>query len=336
MPDLWPAIVGKWTAGVMANIENILEVKGNPDLAEVYVARLRDDPRTLVEFVDSVDPRFPREEKWVVTVSTQFGCAMRCAMCDSADYFAGNLTAEEILAEIDHVVSKRIPSGIIPSEKFKVQFARMGEPSLNPAVLEVLERLPATYDAPGLMPCLATIAPRAAGGWFARLKEIKDRHYGGGRFQLQFSINSTDPDTRQRLMPASKWSLEQIAEYGREWYAPGDRRVTLNFVLAEDIPVDPDLVARLYDPERFIVKVTPLNPTDRARDHELVPTLLPSDPNAADELAEAFEARGFDCIVSIGAEEEIRIGSNCGQAVARWRREEAAGVALPPPTARIA
>lgn len=311
-------------AGAMASIENILEVKGNPELAEVYVARLRDDPRSLVEFVDSIDPRFSREEKWVITVSTQFGCAMRCAMCDSADYFAGNLTADEILAEIDHVVSQRMPSGIIPVDKFKIQLARMGEPSLNPAVLEVLERLPSVYDAPGLIPCLATIAPRAATDWFDRLLPIKQRLYDDGRFQLQFSINSTDPDVRNRLMPASKWSLDQIAEYGRRWFAPGDRRVTLNFVLAEGIPIEPERVARKYDPATFLIKLTPLNPTDTAQRNELVPTLLPSDPNAADELAERFEGLGFDCIVSIGAEEEIRIGSNCGQAVARWRREQAA------------
>jgi len=305
-------------------IEQILEVKGNPELAEVYVAQLRDDPQTLVEFVDSIDPRFPREEKWVITVSTQFGCAMRCAMCDSADYYAGNLTADEILSEIDYVVRKRMPSGVIPVEKFKIQFARMGEPALNPAVLEVLERLPDVYRAPGLIPCMASIAPRAAADWFERLLAIKQRLYGGGHFQLQFSINSTDPVVRKRLMPASKWSFEQIAEYGRRWYTPGDRRISLNFVLAEGIPVDPDIAASLYDPETFLIKVTPLNPTDSARRNELVPTLLPSDPNAADELAERFEALGFDCIVSIGAEEEIRIGSNCGQAVARWRREEAA------------
>ncbi|NOZ84931.1 MAG: radical SAM protein [Deltaproteobacteria bacterium] len=304
-------------------VREVLEVRGNPDLAEVYVARLREDPRTLVEFVDSIDPRFPREEKWVVTVSTQFGCPMRCAMCDSGDHYIGNLTADEILSEIDHVVKKRAPSGKIDCPKFKIQFARMGEPSLNPGVLEVLEKLPIVYDAPGLMPCIASIAPRAGKNWFEKLMEIKNRMYPGGRFQLQFSINTTSEDVRNRLMPASKWNFEQIAEYGERFHETSDRRITLNFVLAKNLPVDPKKVRSIFSPEHFIIKLTPLNPTDVARANNLMPTLTPSAPNAADDLAVEFENLDFDCIVSIGAEEEIRIGSNCGQAVARWRRLEA-------------
>jgi hypothetical protein len=49
------------------------------------------------------------------------------------------LTAEEILMQIDHMVNEWFPDGIVPASKFKIQFARMGEPSLNMAVLDALE-----------------------------------------------------------------------------------------------------------------------------------------------------------------------------------------------------
>ena len=68
--------------------------------------------------------------------------------CDAGDQFKGKLTKSEILAQIDTMVLNRFPNGIVPVPKFKIQFARMGEPSLNPHVLEVLE------DLPGLHECL--------------------------------------------------------------------------------------------------------------------------------------------------------------------------------------
>ncbi|MDI7269382.1 MAG: radical SAM protein [Myxococcota bacterium] len=300
----------------------VLEVRGRPDLAEVFVARLRPDAGSPVEFVDAIDPRRPREEKWVVTVSTQFGCPIRCAMCDSGGHYAGNLTADEILAQIDYVVRRRAPDGRIPCPKFKIHFARMGEPALNPAVIDVLERLPDLYDAPGLMACIPTVAPRAANDWFNGLLDVKRRLYRG-RFQLQFSINSTDPAIRDRLMPVAKWDLDEIAAYGRRFFEPGDRRVVLNFALARGVPVDPGAVAAAFDPERFVAKLTPVNPTEAAAASGLETVLSAAAPDAADRLVERFAALGFDAVVSIGEAEEIAIGSNCGQAVAGLRRARA-------------
>lgn len=300
----------------------VIETRGRPDLAEVFVARLRPDPASLVEFVDAIDPRYPREAKWCVTVSTQFGCVVRCAMCDSGGYYAGNLTEDEILAQISHVVRRRFPDGRVGCPKFKIHFARMGEPALNPAVIGALERLPAIYDAPGLMVCIPTVAPRSAGEWFDRLLDVKRRLYRG-RFQLQFSVNSTDPIVRDRLMPVPKWTLAQIAAYGRRFHEDCDRRVVLNFALARGVPVDPDVVAAVFQPDRFVVKLTPVNPTDAAVSSGLESILSAAAPGAADDLVERFAGAGFDAVVSIGAEEEIAIGSNCGQAVARLRRAQA-------------
>jgi len=312
----------------------ILEQSGKPDLAEIFVARMRPDPLSLVEFVDAVDPRYPRQEKWVVTVSTQFGCPVQCLFCDSGGFYAGNLTADEILAEIDHVVRRRAPGGRIGASKFKIHFARMGEPSLNPAVLDVLERLPLIYDAPGLMPCIPTVAPRSAGAFFERLLEVKRRLYAQGRFQLQFSVNSTDEGTRDRIMPIRKWTLAEIGEYACRWYEPGDRKVVLNFALSPANVVEAGRIAGHFDPRFSMIKVTPVNPTDMAQRNGFDTVLSAANPRAADRLAGELAGLGFDCVVSIGEEEEIEIGSNCGQAATRIvrgrlhaeRREEHRGL----------
>ena len=301
----------------------ILDRKGNPDLAEIYVARLREDPLSLVEFVDAVDPRYPREEKWVITVSTQFGCPVKCLMCDAGGFYRGNLTADEILSEIDAIVRKRAPSGVIGSGKFKIHFARMGEPALNPAVLEVLGRLPSCYRAPGLIACIPTIAPASASGWFEELLRIKRPHYMDGHFQLQFSINSTDEDARDGMMPVAKWSLHEIADYGARWYSRGDRRVVLNFALAEGIEVDPRAIARHFSPQIFMIKLTPVNPTKTALRSGFRTVLSGAAPDRAAGLVGELEGRGFGCVVSIGDDREIAIGSNCGQAASMVLRREA-------------
>jgi 23S rRNA (adenine2503-C2)-methyltransferase len=299
----------------------ILDTRGREELAQVFIAQLRSDPMSLVEFVDAVDPRYPRDQKWVVTVSTQFGCPVRCVFCDSGGFYAGNLTADEILAEIDHVVRRRAPDGRIDSGKFKIHFARMGEPALNPAVIEVLERLPSVYDAPGLIPCIPTVAPRAAGEFFERLLDVKRRRYGGGHFQLQLSVNTTDPALRDRLMPVDKWGFDEIDDYARRWFRPGDRKVVLNFALSPTNPVEPDVIESHFDPARCMIKVTPINPTDMAVKNGFVSMLSADDPTGADPLVEELESRGYTCVVSIGAAEEIEIGSNCGQAATRMLRE---------------
>ena len=47
-------------------------------------------------------------------------------MCETGGWFHGNLTADELLWQVDRVVLARHPDGSVPSRKFKVQFARMG------------------------------------------------------------------------------------------------------------------------------------------------------------------------------------------------------------------
>ena len=281
--------------------------------ARVYIAGTEDG--RFVEFVESVEPPIPREEKWVLIVSTLFGCPVRCLFCDAGGSYAGPLDARSILFQIDRMVRARYPAGSVPAGKFKVQFARMGEPALNDAVLKVLEELPARYDAPGLMPALSTIAPAGREGFFERLLDIRRRLYGP-RFQLQFSIHSTDRSVRDRLVPAPKWDLAGIASYGERFHVEGGRKIALNFALEESSPLDPGVLLRHFDPERFMVKITPVNPTLRARESGLESGVDPETGGAP--AADALRLAGYDVIVSVGELEENRIGSNCGQLLDAW------------------
>jgi 23S rRNA (adenine2503-C2)-methyltransferase len=292
---------------------NIIGKTGREDLAMVYLAEMGLDK--YVEFVHSLQPPFSRCEKWVLIVSTLFGCPVGCSMCDANGWYKGKLTAEEIFAQIDHMVLQYFPDRNIPVKKFKIQFARMGEPSFNSNVLEVLKQLPQRYNAPGLMPSLSTIAPNGTNAFFKELKEIKDQYYGNGRFQMQFSLHTTDRVKRDQLIPVGKWDFGTIAHYGENFYREGDRKVTLNFALAEDSPLSAETLSRYFDPEIFIVKLTPVNPTINAIKKKIINAV--TSKTQANELKEVQDLRdrGYEVIISIGELEENKIGSNCGQYV---------------------
>ena len=300
----------------------IISKNGDPRHAEVYVAQVREDPRTLIEFVDAVDPRFPRAEKWVIIVSTQLGCPVGCEMCDSGAYFYGNLTKDEIFKQIDHILTNHqspiTDHCLYNHPKLKIQFARMGEPSLNPVVLDVLEELPIKYPIDGLLPCITTTAPVEASNWFERLADVKDKHFADGRFQLQFSINSTSETERDKMMPIKKWTLPKISTYGEKFYKDGDRKITLNFAWTQKAELNPYVLKDFFDPKRFLVKITPVNPTDNARQNKINTVVSPSNPYAADEVAEILVKLGFETIISIGSAEELKIGSNCGQSTRKY------------------
>jgi len=291
----------------------VLRLCGDPAVAEIGVLRFRGDPQLVVETVDGLTPPLPRAEKWIVNVSTQFGCPVRCPFCDAADAFHGSCTADELLAQVRWALARH-PHDVASCRKLKVHFARMGEPAFNDAVLDALERLPDEVHSDGLWACLATVAPRGRDAWFERLMAVKERLFHG-RFQLQFSVQSTDAIERARLIPVPHWSLAQIATYGRRFHRPGDRRVVLNLALARGVPFDPAEVRRHFAPDAFAVKLTPVNPTARGQANGFETVLRSDDAALVDEAAAALVRDGYDVILSVGDAREDTVGSNCGQAV---------------------
>lgn len=307
----------------------ILEKREVPGLAGLYLAEFPGPGMRAVEFVDTVEPGVDKREKWVLMISTQFGCPVGCRMCDAgAMGFHGNLSAEQMLAQVRKVTADN--PGLDPAShpKFKIHFARMGEPSLNPAVLEALERLPEEMPWPGLMPSLSTVAPAnpEAEAFMARLAEVKTRHYPGGNFQLQISVHATEAGLRSRIVPVPVWSLERIAAYGRTFVRPGDRKITLNFALSQGEKLGAEKIKAVFDPALFLVKVTPVNPTYTAGANG-ASYVWNNPPDGLAGDAAALEAAGFKVILSPSAPEEIAAETSCGQLWASAMKERAAGAA---------
>ncbi|MBN2400335.1 MAG: radical SAM protein [Candidatus Aminicenantes bacterium] len=287
---------------------NVVASTGKDDLAMVYIAR--NSAGRYIEFVESLQAPLPREKKWVLIVSCLFGCPYCCRFCDAGGSYHGPLSRQEIEFQIDHLVAKRYPGGFIPSEKFKIQFARMGEPALNEAVLDVIAALPERLHAPGLILSLSTIAPTGCENFFERLLEIKEDFHAGS-FQFQFSLHSSDEVKRREIIQAQTWSFAAMAAYGRRFFRSGDRKITLNFALAQGFPLEAKKLAAHFDPDIFLIKITPVNPTLRALANDLRPVFTHN--RRGQDIIDALRLCGYEVLVSLGDAEENAIGSNCGQ-----------------------
>jgi 23S rRNA (adenine2503-C2)-methyltransferase len=289
------------------------------DIARVYIAELEDG--SLIEFADALQPPLMREQKWVLIVSTLKGCPYNCPICDAGGSYRGKLSFDEILGQIDFMIRQNFPNGTIPIEKFKIQFARMGDPGLNGSVLQVLEQLPFLYKAPGLIPCISTIVPSGKDDFFERLLEIKNELYSDGRFQMQFSLHTSSEEARSKLISAHTWSFTQIAEYGTRFKKPNDKKITLNFAAVQGMPLEPESLLNYFSPAVFIIKLTPVNPTFNAQQNNLIGLIDPMNDEKNAAVVQKFQDCGYDTILSIGELSENQIGSNCGMMVKKKKME---------------
>jgi 23S rRNA (adenine2503-C2)-methyltransferase len=293
---------------------------GDDCLATVFVAELNDGSK--IEFVESVQPPIPREEKWVFIVSTLKGCPVHCPICDAGSEYHGKLSVDEIVEQVEYLVRRRYPDGRVPVPKLKVQFARMGDPAFNPAVLDAIQELPRRLDLPGFMPSISTVAPVGCDRFFEELLRIKNTNFSNAPFQMQFSIHTTDWEARKKLVPVKTWSLAQMAAYGDRFFTPGGRKITLNFAPAKGFPLDPAALYARFSPERFLIKLTPINPTGSAADSGLQSLIDPNDEEASREVARGFTEMGYETILSIGELRENTIGSNCGMFIGKLAVEK--------------
>ncbi len=294
----------------------IISSNGKEDLAIVHIAE--SSTGNMVEFVESMHLQKPRSEKWILTISTLYGCPVSCAICDAGSYYMGRMSKEAMFWQLDYMISRRYPDSKIPVKQLKVHFTRMGEPAFNMSVLDVIREFSWYFDAPGFMPSISSIAPKGSEKFFDELLKLKNEKFSGGKFQMQFSIHTTDDTKRDELIPVKKWSLEKIAEYGNRFYVKGDRKITLSFAPSIENPIEAKVIRGIFDPAVFLIKLTSLNTTQNALKNELTP-VIKHDPNprpaesALNTLAADFAEEGFDVLVIPGNSEELIIGSTCGQ-----------------------
>jgi 23S rRNA (adenine2503-C2)-methyltransferase len=257
----------------------------------------------------------PLEKKWVITISTQYGCFMKCKFCDVPKVgYWGNATFNDLVKQVKNALS--LHPEVKQAERINLHYARMGEPTWNEAVIDSAYYLKGMFDRMGwgFHPVVSTMMPNGNKNLFIFLRkwiELKNRF--GGEAGLQISINTTDEDMRKRAMPQASniWTtyclLDEIAELK-------GRKIALNFALT-DAPVDAEKLRYYFDPQYFMCKITPMHNTRAAVENSLITGGGYDYYYPYKQVEEDLKAQGFDVIVFIPSKEEDESRITCGNAI---------------------
>lgn len=260
----------------------------------------------------------PLEEKWVITISTQYGCSSKCKFCDAPKVGAGkNATYNDLKDQV--MTGLMLHPEVKETERLNIHYARMGEPSWNPAVLEFTRDLKEIVDvkASVIHPVFTTMCPKGNKHLESRLLEwaqIKNEVYKG-EAGLQLSINSTSDEQREDMFGGSAESLDTIARIGRHLPKPKGRKYTLNFALADGYEVDAERLRQLFDPANFMVKITPLHATEACCEQGIKTTGGYETYLPYKEVESKLKEKGFDVLVFIPSKEEDESRITCGNVI---------------------
>lgn len=303
---------------------NILVVeaeKGNLELLSIgdygKEKNLKSDALGLTQDIAHVKhgEMLPLEEKWVITISTQYGCSMGCSFCDVPQVGPGkNATYQDLVRQI--LAGIALHPEVTFTKRLNVHYARMGEPTWNPNVLDATKWLKTHVDPEyRIHPVVSTMMPRR-NVWLKTFihtwMRIKNRLLGG-EAGLQLSINSTNEDERRVMFNKNACTLPEIAQI-MEGIIPKGRKITLNFAVAE-WEIDAKVLREHFHPDDYICKLTPMHMTNAAleRGHETLGDSCSTHAYKKDE--EALKAEGFDVLVFVASEEEDLGRITCGNAI---------------------
>ena len=188
-----------------------------------------------------------RSERWLIGVSCQSGCPVRCKFCATGSMKGyRNLTAEEIVAQVEFVINQKSNKGYSwnKAQEHKINYTRMGEPFLNiEAVKEAINIIDKRY--PNTHHYLSTIGIKGADySW------IKDN------ITLQVSVHSLIDDKRNSLIPfKNKVTIEELGQIRTD----SNLKTTVNMTLVDEEDFDIVKLEEYFDPKYFFIKLSPIN-----------------------------------------------------------------------------
>jgi len=264
----------------------------------------------------------PLYKKWVITISSQYGCSMGCSFCDVPKVGPGkNATTQDMLDQIRTAMSLHTIDRYI--ERLNIHFARMGEPTWNTDVISAAKLI--RYETPGttahIHPVVSTMMPKnnkhLTRFIFEWLHYVKNNLYNG-EAGLQLSINTTDEHVRSIHMPHAL-TLREISGVMADTvpYLEGGlkgRKIALNFALT-DASIDAEYLATLFSPKYFMCKITPMHLTNSCTDNNIITRDGYSNYYPYARVESNLKKVGFDVIVFIPSLDEDMSRITCGNAI---------------------
>jgi 23S rRNA (adenine2503-C2)-methyltransferase len=268
----------------------------------------------------------PLTDKWVITISTQYGCSMKCKFCDVPKVGKGvNATYDDLKNQIISALS--LHPEIEFTKRLNIHYARMGEPTWNKNVLDFtkdVRKIIRPYIGRSLIhPVISTMLPKNNKFLNEYLNEwidIKNDLFKGDA-GLQFSINTTNDDLRKELFSYNSLTLKEISKIGEMLDAPRGRKYALNFALGDNFDVDAEKLRDLFNPHKFMVKITPIHITNSCKENKIETKNGYFDYSPYRKIEDKLIKVGFDVLVFIPSVEEDTSRITCGNAILSDKQE---------------
>lgn len=206
--------------------------------------------------VEAVLLRDDRDHR-TACLSTQVGCAMRCAFCASGlDGFVRNLTRGEILEQL-----LRLNALLPPTERLThIVVMGMGEPTLNLDAL--IPALAEATSADGLDIGNRRVTISTVG----RPDGIRKMAAMNLPYKLAVSLHAPDDEVRNAIMPSNRgWGIDAVISAADAYFAATGRRVTYEYILLRGVNDSADQARRLakrLNRRTAIVNLIPYNPVE--------------------------------------------------------------------------
>jgi 23S rRNA (adenine2503-C2)-methyltransferase len=247
-------------------------------------------------------------------ISTQVGCAMRCAFCLTGKMgIDRSLTAGEIAGQVRVLASEL---GML-DRRFNIVLMGMGEPLHNyDATMKALRILAEehgfamsprrmTLSTVGVLPALERLATESL------------------MPNLAISLHATTEEQRDLLVPINrKYGLKELLDACRRFPLKRRERITFEYVMLQDIndsPEDARRLVRLLNGIRGKVNLLPLNEAPG------IPFDRPSDERV-DRFARILSEHGMTVSVRKSRGRDIRAA--CGQLITDSSHVKAPGKRL--------
>jgi 23S rRNA (adenine2503-C2)-methyltransferase len=169
----------------------------------------------------------PASRRGTICLSSQAGCAVNCKFCMTALLgLQRNLTAGEIVGQVllvlnDHTIE-------IGRDRINLVFMGQGEPFLNYENFMAAVRL--LVEGVGIAESRMTVSTSGI------LPRIADFGREPVRPQLAISLNGTNQELREQVMPISrKWKLDELMGAARNFPLRPRERLTFEYVLLSGV-----------------------------------------------------------------------------------------------------
>ena len=294
----------------------VVQTERSTDGTVKFLLRLHDGK--LIESVyipdNPVGEDGPRDPRATFCVSTQVGCAMRCAFCLTGKMgIERNLTAGEIAGQV-RVLARDLH---LLSSRFNIVLMGMGEPLHN--YDETMKALRMLADERGL-----AMSPRritlSTVGVLPNLERLATEPLMPN---LAISLHATTEDQRDRLVPVNrKYGLVDLLDACRRFPLKRRQRITFEYVLlneVNDTPEDARRLVKLLAGIKAKVNLLPLNEAAG------IPFERPSD-DRVNRFARILADHGVTVSVRKSRGRDIRAA--CGQLITESSRLKAPGQQL--------